>query len=57
MEVNVSDMVAVSFMPLSVLDKSFMFVLRMLVSALSQACNPKAWVPPRVALAVSLDSR
>ena len=48
METGFSDMEAVSIMPLSVPDKSLKLFLRMLVSALSQGCNLKAWIPPGV---------
>ena len=52
-----SDMDAFLFKSLLVLDQILMFFLRMLVSALSQGCDLKAWIPPGVAHVVSLDSR
>ena len=54
---SVSDVEAVGFMRRSVPDESLIFFFRMLVSAMSQGCNLKAWILPGVALVVSLDSR
>ena len=52
-----SGLEAVGLLPLLVPDQSLMFFLRMLVSTLSHGCCLKAWTPPGVALADSLDTR